>query len=120
MDRGLVSSVALVVPSLPIWSLPAYELALMTANRAAAQGREVTVLLITPEDAPLAALGVNASAEVGRLLSKAGVTTITSANCQIREPGKIDLSRCGDRSASTGSSLCPSSMRRGPGRPDQR
>jgi len=91
LDRGLVNSVALVVPSLPIWSLPAYELALMTANRAAAQGREVAVLLITPEDAPLAALGVNASAEVGRLLSEAGVTTITSANSQIREPGKIDL-----------------------------
>jgi sulfide:quinone oxidoreductase len=91
LDRGLVGSVAFVVPSLPIWSLPAYELALMTANRAAAQGREVTVLLITPEDAPLAARGVNASAEVGRLLSEAGVTTITSANCQIREPGKIDL-----------------------------
>ena len=54
--------VAFVVPSLPIWSLPAYELALMTATRAAALGHQVGVLLITPEDAPLAALGINASA----------------------------------------------------------
>jgi sulfide:quinone oxidoreductase len=91
IDAGTLRSVAFVVPSLPIWSLPAYELALMTANRATTQGRDVGVLLITPEDSPLAALGVNASTEVGELLAGAGITTITSANCQIREPGKIDL-----------------------------
>jgi sulfide:quinone oxidoreductase len=91
LDHAMIRSVAFVVPSLPIWSLPAYELALMTANRRAAQGREVSVLLITPEDSPLAALGVNASVEVGRLLAEAGITTITSANCQIREPGRIDV-----------------------------
>jgi sulfide:quinone oxidoreductase len=91
IDRGQLRSVAFVVPSLPIWSLPAYELALMTAKRATARDRDVGVLLITPEDSPLAALGVNASTEVGDLLAEAGITTITSANCQIREPGRIDL-----------------------------
>jgi sulfide:quinone oxidoreductase len=91
IDRGTLSTVAFVVPSLPIWSLPAYELALMTANRARAGDHDVAVLLITPEDSPLAALGVNASAEVADLLGGAGVTTITSASCQIREPGRIDL-----------------------------
>jgi sulfide:quinone oxidoreductase len=91
LDQGVLRSVAFVVPSLPIWSLPAYELALMTAKRALAQSHDVNVLLITPEDSPLAALGVNASQEVGYLLAEAGITTITSANCQIREPGRIDL-----------------------------
>lgn len=91
IDDGALQAVAFVVPSLPIWSLPAYELALMTANRARAHSREVGVLLITPEDSPLAALGVNASQEVGELLAAAGITTITSASCQIREPGRIDL-----------------------------
>jgi sulfide:quinone oxidoreductase len=91
IDRGTLNTVAFVVPSLPIWSLPAYELALMTANRARAADHDVGVLLITPEDSPLAALGVNASAEVADLLGGAGVTTITSASCQIREPGRIDL-----------------------------
>ena len=91
LDAGSVRSVAFVIPSLPIWSLPAYELALMTVGRARSLGHEVMVILITPEDAPLAALGVNASGEVGRLLTEAGVTTITSANCQIREPGSIEL-----------------------------
>jgi sulfide:quinone oxidoreductase len=91
IDRGTLNTVAFVVPSLPIWSLPAYELALMTANRARVGSHDVGVLLITPEDSPLAALGVNASAEVADLLGGAGVTTITSASCQIREPGRIDL-----------------------------
>jgi sulfide:quinone oxidoreductase len=91
LDVGSLHTVAFVVPSLPIWSLPAYELALMTATRAAAHGHQVGVLLITPEDAPLAALGIDASAEVARLLAQTGVTTITSASAQIREPGKINL-----------------------------
>jgi sulfide:quinone oxidoreductase len=91
IDRGVLRSVAFVVPSLPIWSLPAYELALMTANRAREQNTDMAVVLITPEDAPLAALGVNAANEVSRLLTESGITTITSANCQIREPGRIDL-----------------------------
>lgn len=91
IDRGTVRRVAFVVPSLPIWSLPAYELALMTASRAAANDQELEVLLVTPEDQPLAALGVNASAEVADMLAEAGITTITSASCQIREPGRIDV-----------------------------
>jgi sulfide:quinone oxidoreductase len=91
LDRGRLKRVAFVVPSLPIWSLPAYELALMTANRAAAQDRDVAVLLVTPEDSPLSALGINASPEVAELLGRSGVTTITSASCQIREHGRIDL-----------------------------
>ena len=91
IDRGALQRVAFVVPSMPIWSLPAYELALMTANRARARGHDIGVLLITPEDSPLAALGINASAEVAELLAAAGITTITSATCQIRDPGRIDI-----------------------------
>lgn len=91
LDRGTLQRVAFVVPSLPIWSLPAYELALMTATRTRALGQEVGVLLITPEESPLAALGINPGVELAELLGHAGVTTITSATCQIREPGRIDI-----------------------------
>ncbi|HWE59747.1 MAG TPA: FAD/NAD(P)-binding oxidoreductase [Solirubrobacteraceae bacterium] len=91
IETGKLKSVAFVVPSLPIWSLPAYELALMTANRAHARGHDISVLLVTPEDSPLAALGINASAEVAELLGESGITTITSATCQIRERGRIDV-----------------------------
>ena len=80
------------MPSLPIWSLPAYELALMTATRARARGHDVEVLLITPEDAPLAALGTGREHR-GRADTRAGgcPRTTTSASAQIREPGKISL-----------------------------
>src|SRR5579875_1368444 len=71
VDAGALESVAFVVPSLPIWSLPAYELALMTASRAAANGNDVAVLLVTPEDSPLSALGINACTEVAHLLGQA-------------------------------------------------
>ncbi len=63
----------------------------MTANRSSARGDDVAVLLVTPEDSPLSALGINSSPEVGELLGRAGITTITSATCQIREHGRIDL-----------------------------
>ncbi len=91
LDSGRLKTVAFVVPSLPIWSLPAYELALMTASRSRSRGHDVGVLLVTPEDAPLAALGINASAELAELLAGSGITTITSATCQIRERGRIDV-----------------------------
>ncbi|MDE3131895.1 MAG: NAD(P)/FAD-dependent oxidoreductase [Acidobacteriota bacterium] len=91
IDQGTLQRVAFVVPSMPIWSLPAYELALMTANRARAAGHDIGVLLVTPEDSPLAALGISPSAEVAELLAAAGITTITSATCQIRDPGRIDI-----------------------------
>lgn len=91
IDSGRLKRIAFVVPSLPIWSLPAYELALMTVSRSRERGHDVSVLLITPEDWPLAALGVNANAEIAELLAATGITTITSANCQIRESGRIDL-----------------------------
>jgi sulfide:quinone oxidoreductase len=91
IDSGKLKSVAFVVPSLPIWSLPAYELALMTANRSRERGHDIGVLLVTPEDSPLSALGINASAEVAELLSASGITTITSGTCQVREHGRIDV-----------------------------
>ena len=92
LDRGRVGSVALVVPSLPIWSLPAYELALMTANRAAAHGREVD--RDVDHARGRAACGAGCERERGgraRCCPRQASRRITSANCQIREPGKIDL-----------------------------
>jgi sulfide:quinone oxidoreductase len=91
LEADELRSVAYVVPSLPIWSLPAYELALMTKTRAAELGHSVEVYLVTPEDAPLAALGLSDGAQVGSLLTETGVNVITSANCQIREPHTIEI-----------------------------
>ncbi len=71
--------------------MPAYELALMTAHRAKAAGREMQVMVITPEDEPLAALGVSVGAEVGMLLEEVGITLVTGVTALIREPGRIEI-----------------------------
>lgn len=91
LDAGQLHSVAFVVPSLPIWSLPAYELALMTATRAAERGFAMDVSVITPEDSPLAALGSGASRAVDELLTHCGVRTYMSAKSQIRDPHTVEL-----------------------------
>ncbi len=91
IDQGTINSAAFIIPSLPVWPVPAYELALMTAHHAKTIGREMQVLLITPEDEPLGALGVSAGAEVGMLLEEAGITLVTGATALIREPGRIEI-----------------------------
>jgi sulfide:quinone oxidoreductase len=70
IDRGDVRSVAFAIPASVGWTLPAYELALLTAGRA---DPKVTVSVVTPEEVPLAAFGGEASAEVHRLLTESGV-----------------------------------------------
>jgi sulfide:quinone oxidoreductase len=80
VEGGYTRSVALVLPEGPTWPLPAYELALMTAQRAYSMGEEgLGVLLVTPEPAPLAALGGEVSQAVAGLLDQARVTVYTGA-----------------------------------------
>lgn len=80
VEGGYTRSVALVLPEGPTWPLPAYELALMTAERASSMGEEgLGVLLVTPEPAPLAALGGEVSEAVAALLDDARVTVYTGA-----------------------------------------
>src|SRR6266542_4031804 len=55
---GQVGRVAFVVPWGAVWSLPIYELALMTAADLAARGlQEVELMLVTPEEEPLQLFG---------------------------------------------------------------
>ncbi len=91
VELGYIESIAFVAPGPMAWPLPLYELAFMTAGRAYEMNIEMPVTLITPEDAPLAIFGVNASANVAELLRKAGIETITSAYAEIPEPGEIAI-----------------------------
>ena len=69
IDRGDVRSVAFVIPWGAVWSLPAYELALLTASRLEEKGtRGVELSLVTPEVEPLQLFGPAASEAVLRLL----------------------------------------------------
>jgi sulfide:quinone oxidoreductase len=81
VEEGYTRSVALVIPEGPAWLLPAYELALMTAERAGSMGEEgLSVSVVTPESAPLAALGDGASAAVGELLERERVRVYPNAS----------------------------------------
>jgi sulfide:quinone oxidoreductase len=80
VEGGYTRSVALVLPEGPAWLLPAYELALMTAERANSMGEEgLAVFLVTPEPAPMAALGDGASRAVAELLEQARVRVFPNA-----------------------------------------
>ena len=80
VEEGYTRSVALLLPEGPAWLLPAYELALMTAERAGSMGEEgLSISVVTPEPAPLAALGEGASSAVGELLDRERVRVYTDA-----------------------------------------
>ena len=71
---GMAPRVAVVVPDSVTWTLPAYELALMTsAWGERAHPDETSVVLVTHEPRPLAAFGAAVSDAVDRILEDAGV-----------------------------------------------
>jgi sulfide:quinone oxidoreductase len=74
LTSGRARSVALALPSERMWSLPLYELAVMTAGHLHEHGVEnVTVTVVTTEEEPLELFGPVASATVERLLAGRGV-----------------------------------------------
>ncbi len=83
VEGGYVRRLAFVVPAPMPWPLPAYELALMTAERAQDMQVDLEITILTPEAAPLAVFGDTASQGVTRLLEERGIEIITSAYCEI-------------------------------------
>ena len=87
IEEGDVQRLVFAVPWGSVWALPAYELALLTAARLKAyQTRNVELMLVTPEDAPLQLFGRSASDAVRELLGDADVTLITGT-CPIAAHG---------------------------------
>lgn len=97
LEEGYVRRLAFVAPSTMPWPLPLYELALMTARRAFDMNVEISITIVTPEEAPLAVFGTTASEGVARLLVEHHIDTITSAHAEIPEKGRVTIAP-GDRS----------------------
>src|SRR5205809_76803 len=74
---GQVGRVAFVVPWGAVWSLPIYELALMTAAYLAERDVHVELALVTPEEAPLQLFGRAGSEAVRQLLEERGIALQT-------------------------------------------
>lgn len=74
LASGAASSVAFVIPWGAVYSLPAYELALLTSTHLDRLGVEgVEVSLVTPEEEPLQVFGPQASAAIRELFSSRGI-----------------------------------------------
>ncbi|MDX6664267.1 MAG: sulfide:quinone oxidoreductase [Solirubrobacteraceae bacterium] len=73
LEQGYADSIAFVVPDGTTWSLPLYEIALMTARQVYGMGRDVDLHFLTPEAAPLAVFGPEASGAIGELFAEIGI-----------------------------------------------
>ena len=90
---GDVRRVAFVVPSGASWTLPLYELAIMTARHGWAIGIEGTQYwFVTPEPEPLAIFGARAGRAVHEMLEPEGIAFIGSASAEVRT-GTVLLDR---------------------------
>ena len=73
-ERGEVRAIAFAVPPGVAWTLPLYELAIMTAVELRSRGvRDVQLTLITSENKPLWLFGEPGSAALSSLLQERGI-----------------------------------------------
>jgi sulfide:quinone oxidoreductase len=96
LEMGLVKRVIFAVPAGVAWTLPIYELALMTARRAYEMQVDVELVVITPEDRPLNVFGAKAASEVEQRLVDAGLRLITSATAEIPSRGHVVVQPSGE------------------------
>jgi sulfide:quinone oxidoreductase len=84
VEGGYTRKLAFVQPVGPVWPLPLYELALMTAERAESVDiRDLELSLVTPEPRPLAVFGTAVSDIVSNRLARAGVKLYTNSLARV-------------------------------------
>src|SRR3954454_9644838 len=96
VEEGYVHSIAFVVPSGVSWSLPLYELALMTARRAFEMCVDVQITFVTPEERVLPLFGSRSSADVHAMLEEAGIQVRCGFAPEIPRKGTVLLHPTGD------------------------
>jgi sulfide:quinone oxidoreductase len=93
LEQGEVSRLAFAAPAGLSWTLPLYELALLTSSRLAERGTAgVELMVVTPELEPLSIFGATASAMLrGQLLDR-GIRIRAQATAETLESGRLTLS----------------------------
>lgn len=76
LERGSLRHLAFAVPKAVRWSLPLYELALMTAHRCDQSGSAAELTFVTHEPAPLEVFGARISEHIAGLLGRSGIELI--------------------------------------------
>jgi sulfide:quinone oxidoreductase len=97
VEGGYVHKIAFLAPTPMPWPLPLYELALMTARRAYDMNVDVSITLVTPEEAPLAIFGKPVSDKLEELLEKNDILVLTSAHADTPEEGQVSIRPRGRR-----------------------
>jgi sulfide:quinone oxidoreductase len=96
LEAEYAKRIAFVVPAGVAWTLPLYELALLTARRANEMSvDDVELTFVTPEERPLAVFGAGPSDDVRELVEQAGITLWCSVHAEIPRKGMVVL-RPGD------------------------
>jgi len=91
LEPGRRYTIVFVAPAGVAWTLPLYELALMTAEHGRRRGLDLHLEVVTRESDPLGIFGVAASAAVGSRLAAAGVHLRTGSFAQEYAQGKLWL-----------------------------
>lgn len=91
IEGGYTKSVAFLLPSGPVYPLPLYELALMTAERARGMDVEVDFTLATPEEGPLAVFGKNVGDAISERLEAAGFSVYCGAEAVVPAAQRLVL-----------------------------
>jgi sulfide:quinone oxidoreductase len=89
LASGRARSGAFVVPPGVAWTLPLYELALLAAQRLSGSGARLIV--VTPEQSPLALFGPGAAGAVRTLLTDAGIELHLGSYAAVDHAGRIEL-----------------------------
>lgn len=97
LEGGYSPRIAFVVPTGASWPMAVYELALMAAERAYEMCQPCDLTLVTPEDAPLALFGPEASGTLARRLRDAGVTVRAGVHASVPSAGLVELRPGGER-----------------------
>jgi sulfide:quinone oxidoreductase len=91
IEAGEVRRLAYAVPPGAVWSLPVYELALLTSAWADEHGIDVELAVVTAEEEPLHAFGREASRAVRLLLDERGIAVHTRAHPETAREGGLRL-----------------------------
>jgi sulfide:quinone oxidoreductase len=92
IEGGWSERIAFVAPAGAAWTLPLYELALQTAERAYDLClKRVAVTIVTHERQPLDVFGPGVAAPVAALLREAGVAVVTGAQPSVPRTGCVDV-----------------------------
>jgi sulfide:quinone oxidoreductase len=91
LEEGHLKRVAFVAPGSVAWTLPMYELALLTARHASSSGiDDASLVVVTAEERPLGLFGPQSSAAVADVLAQRDIEFVGGVRADVRH-GEVVL-----------------------------